>query len=89
MEHGPARDDEVNVVWKGHNYGWDPVPGYDESRPMTDTRRYPGATGAKWRSGSPTVATSGGTFISGSKWGSWNGRLAVAMLKGEGIKMFR
>jgi glucose/arabinose dehydrogenase len=88
VEHGPARDDEINLVWKGNNYGWSPTPGYSESRPMTDKRRYPDANGAKWSSGSPTVATSGGTFISGSRWGSWNGKLAVAMLKGEGIKLF-
>jgi len=88
VEQGPARDDEVNLVWSGRNFGWDPTPGYDESRPMTDKRRHPEANGAKWSSGSPTVATSGGTFISGSRWGSWNGVLAVAMLKGAGIKLF-
>jgi glucose/arabinose dehydrogenase len=88
VEQGTSRDDEVNLVWGGHNYGWDPTPGYDESRPMTDKRRYPSANGAKWSSGSPTVATSGATFISGSRWGSWNGVLAVGMLKGQGIKLF-
>jgi glucose/arabinose dehydrogenase len=88
VEHGPTRDDDVNRVWMGRNYGWDPRPGYNESRPMTDKRRYPRAIGAKWRSGSPTVAASGAAFFSGSRWGTWNGRLAVAMLKGEGIKVF-
>ena len=28
-----------------------------------------------------TVATSGMTFLSGTKWGPWNGALAVAALK--------
>ena len=88
VEHGTDRDDEINRVWQGHNYGWSPTPGYNEARPMTDKTRYPKAISARWRSGLPTVATSGGTFISGSKWGSWNGRLAVAMLKGEGILLF-
>jgi len=88
IEHGTGRDDEVNLVWSGKNFGWDPTPGYDESRPMTDKGRYPNANGAKWRSGSPTVATSGGTFLSGSRWESWNGKLAVAMLKGQGVKLF-
>lgn len=87
-EHGPARDDEVNRILKGRNYGWSPTPGYNESRPMTDTRRYPRAYAAKWRSGSPTVATSGATFLTGSRWKSWNGRLAVAMLKGKGVRLF-
>ena len=35
VEHGPSRDDEVNLLRPGGNGGWDPVPGYDESRPMT------------------------------------------------------
>ena len=88
-EHGTDRDDEINRIFRGANYGWSPIPGgYNETRPMTDKTRYPKAISARWRSGFPTVATSGGTFISGSKWGSWNGRLAVAMLKGQGILLF-
>jgi glucose/arabinose dehydrogenase len=87
VEQGTSRDDEVNRVWSGRNYGWDPTPGYDESRPMTDKKRHPHANGAKWRSGKHTVATCGATFISGAAWGPWNGRLAVAMLKGEGVKL--
>ena len=43
-EHGTDRDDEVNVVVRGANYGWDPVPGYDESTPMTDLTKFPSAT---------------------------------------------
>jgi glucose/arabinose dehydrogenase len=88
VEHGPTRDDEINLVVKGGNYGWNPVPGYNEDVPMTDLARYSKAITAKWTSGSPTVATSGATFLSGSRWGSWNGVLAVAMLKGQGIMLF-
>lgn len=87
-EHGPARDDEVNRILKGRNYGWSPTPGYNEKRSMTDRSRYKKAYRAKWRSGSPTVATSGATFLTGSRWKSWNGRLVVAMLKGQGVKVF-
>lgn len=89
VEHGPDRDDELNFVVKGGNYGWNPVPGYNEDVPMTDLNRYPNAVPAKWSSGFPTVATSGAAFLSGKKWGSWNGLLAVAMLKGQGILLFK
>ena len=34
-EHGSSRDDEVNLIARSANYGWNPVPGYDESGPMT------------------------------------------------------
>lgn len=88
VEHGSDRDDEVNRVLKGRNYGWSPTPGYNEKRAMTDKKRYPKAYSAKWRSGYPTVATSGATFLNGSQWKSWNGRLVVAMLKGQGVKLF-
>ena len=87
VEQGTNRDDEVNRVFRGDNYGWNPSPGYDESHAMTDRRRHPDATSAKWRSGSPTVATCGATFLSGARWQSWNGVLAVAMLKGQGVKL--
>ena len=88
VEHGTSRDDEINRIFEGDNYGWAPTPGYNESRPMTDKRRFPNAHGPKWKSGSSTVATSGATFLTGSRWETWNGRLAVAMLKGEGVKLF-
>ncbi|CAL8978093.1 Aldose sugar dehydrogenase YliI [Propionicimonas sp. T2.31MG-18] len=88
VEHGTNRDDEVNYVTKGSNYGWSPTPGYNEKRSMTDTRRYPKARKAAWRSGYPTVATSGATFLSGAQWGDWDGMLAVAELKGQGILLF-
>jgi len=89
VEHGTGRDDEINLVVKGANYGWSPTPGYNEARSMTDRKRFPKARKALWSSGNPTVATSGATFLSGTQWGSWNGVLAVAMLKGQGVLLFR
>lgn len=88
LEHGTNRDDEVNLVLKGRNYGWSPTPGYNEKRSMTDRKRFPHAVRAAWSSGYPTVATSGATFLSGSRWGSWDGVLAVGLLKGQGIMLF-
>jgi glucose/arabinose dehydrogenase len=79
-EHGPDRDDELNRIVPG-NFGWDPVPGYDQAQPMTDFAKFPSAVGAIKSSGTPTVAPSGATFVSGSQWGAWNGKLVVALLK--------
>ena len=31
VEHGTDRDDEVNQLAGGDNYGWNPVPGYNET----------------------------------------------------------
>ena len=85
VEHGSDRDDEVNVEVAGGNYGWNPVPGYNESVPMTDRQKYPNAVRARWSSGYPTVAPSGGTFLTGSAWGRWQGALAVGILKDTGV----
>lgn len=82
-EHGPDVDDEVNLVLAGSNYGWDPNSGgrYDQNVPMTDTGDFPDAVEAAWRSGDPTLAPGGITFLDDPAWGEWDGALAVAMLK--------
>lgn len=89
VEHGPDRDDEVNVLRAGGNYGWDPVPGYNESVPMTDVVRFPDAVRPAWRSGYPTIAPSGGTFLSGRRWGTWDGAFLMAVLKGAHLRLLR
>ena len=88
VEHGPRVDDEINLLVAGGNYGWDPVPGYNESVPMTDRAKFPGAVAAKWSSGSPTLAVSGGIFLEGRQWGVWEGRLAVATLRDSRLRLF-
>jgi len=89
IEHGPDRDDEINRLVRRGNYGWDPVPGYNESVPMTDLHKFPHAIRAVWSSGFPTIAPSGGTFLVGRQWRNWNGALAVAVLKGMQLRVFR
>lgn len=89
VEHGSYRDDEINLLVGGANYGWDPVPGYDESVPMTDLGKFPGARTAVWSSGDPTIATSGAAFLQGAQWRNWNGALAVATLKDSDLRIFR
>ena len=88
VEHGPRLDDEINLLSGGGNYGWDPVPGYDEGVPMTDLAKFSGAVEARWSSGNPTLATSGGIFLEGAQWGRWDGRLVVATLKGSSLRLF-
>ncbi len=89
IEHGTDRDDEVNRDVKGGNYGWNPVPGYDESTPMTDYSLPGRQIGARWRSGYPTIATSGGVWVTGERWGGYRGTLAVCALVGERMVLMR
>jgi len=79
VEHGPSIDDEVNRLVDGGNYGWNPVPGYNQTVPMT----FAGAIPATWSSGNPTIAPSGATFLAGTQWRGWNGAMAIAVLKGS------
>jgi glucose/arabinose dehydrogenase len=90
VEHGPDRDDEVNLLQAGGNYGWDPDGNgsYDESVPMTD-ESIPGAVPAVWSSGSPTVAPSGAAFLDGDQWGAYDGLLLVGLLKAQGVLALR
>ena len=89
VEHGSYRDDEVNRLVAGGDFGWNPVPGYDESVPMTD-QSLPGVQQeAKWSSGEPTLATSGAAWVHGSQWGRLEGTLAVAALKGARVLFMR
>ncbi|MCG8920525.1 PQQ-dependent sugar dehydrogenase [Actinokineospora sp. PR83] len=86
-EHGPDKNDEVNLLAAGANYGWDPSQGgtvseYDESVPMTDLTRFPDAVPAKWESGPTTEAVCASAFLDGEQWGALNGALVVTALKG-------
>jgi glucose/arabinose dehydrogenase len=89
VEHGSFRDDEVNLLVAGGDYGWNPVPGYDESVPMTDQSLPGQQQDAAWSSGTPTVATSGAAWVQGSQWGRLEGMLAVAALKGSAVLFLR
>jgi glucose/arabinose dehydrogenase len=91
VEHGPSRDDEVNLLRPGGNYGYDPDGEdgrYDESVPMTDLD-IPGAIPAVWSSGEQTIAPSGGTFLDGEQWGSYDGLMLIGVLKDRGVLALR
>lgn len=92
IEQGTRRDDEVNLLAAGNNYGYRPDRApviYDESVPMTDPDRVPGAVAAVWSSGAPTIATPGGTFVSGPDWGEWDGALAVTAQQGQKMLLLK
>jgi glucose/arabinose dehydrogenase/cytochrome c5 len=84
-EHGPNTADEVNVLVKGHNYGWNLVskqgpPTYKISEAgMDDPVTY----------FAPTFAPSGIAFYTGTKYAGWkNTSLFVSGLAGQALKRF-
>lgn len=88
VEHGPDVDDELNPLLPG-NFGWNPIPFYNESVPMTDLDLFPEAISAIWSSGEPTLGTSDVEVIEGEEWQGWNGAVAIASLAGERVKIVR
>ncbi|MGX7825357.1 PQQ-dependent sugar dehydrogenase [Actinokineospora sp. 24-640] len=92
-EHGPDKNDEINLLTPGGNYGWDPaqggmVEGYDEDVPMTDLTRYPDAVPAIWESGDTTEAICAATFLTGPQWGDLDGALVATALRGAKLMIF-
>jgi glucose/arabinose dehydrogenase len=81
-EHGPSRDDEVNWIRPGRNYGWPCVTGNNHHTGLCGGTYTPPA----WSSGSSTLATSGSTFISSTAWGTWNRNLFVSTLKESDLR---
>ncbi|NNE96503.1 MAG: DUF4214 domain-containing protein [Acidimicrobiales bacterium] len=87
VEHGPSSDDEVNRIVPGGNYGWNPVPGYNESVPMTDLAEFPDAVPAAWATGFPTLALADGEFLTAPQWGAWRNGFAVSALKNQSLRV--
>jgi glucose/arabinose dehydrogenase len=83
VEHGPDRDDEVNRIVGGGNYGWPCYTGAglrmtSYAGPCSPASSY---RNPAWSSGSTTWATSNGVFLITPNWGDWNGHLVIATLK--------
>ena len=79
-EHGPTGGDEINIIDKGHNYGWGVVsmglePGitHQHQAGMDDPIAYY----------TPTIAPSGIAFYSGNRYPGWKNNLFVAALAGQ------
>ena len=88
IEHGPDRDDEINRIVPGKNYGWPCYTG--NGNPYQTSGCGPASSYSRpaWWSGFPTLATSNGVFMTGTAWGSWSGNLFVSTLKERDIRRF-
>jgi glucose/arabinose dehydrogenase len=79
IEPGDDTQDEINILIAGSNYGYPLLRGVAGRAGYADPA---------WASGSGSVATSGGEFLSGAQWGGWNGTLVVATTKEADLRRY-
>jgi glucose/arabinose dehydrogenase len=79
-EHGPTGGDEVNVIQKGHNYGWGVIsmglqPGIDHQHQagMDDPITYY----------TPSIGPSGMSFYTAGRYPGWKNSLFLSALAGQ------
>jgi aldose sugar dehydrogenase len=82
-EHGPQGGDEINIIEKGHNYGWGVItmgvqPGITERTHEGMEQPIVYYT--------PTIAPSGITFYTGNKYPQWKNNLFVSALGGQQLR---
>lgn len=87
-EHSPERDDELNILRPGANYGWPIYVGYRRWAGMVPELPGPEFSDPAYGSGVTTLAMSGIGFVTGPQWGSWSGSLFVATLKEMDLRRF-
>lgn len=87
-EHGPASDDEINIIEKGRNYGWPDVPGKcdaggEQTFCTANNVREPIQI---W---TPTIAPSGIDYYNSNLIPQWKNSLLVATLKNRRLMQLR
>ncbi len=89
IDRGPNRENEVDVIVPGGNYGWDPASrstsNYQtDGVPMTDLS-ISGARPAAWNSGTDSPGLGPALFVAGSQWGSLSCDLVISNTAGPRV----
>lgn len=79
-EHGPANDDEINLIEKGRNYGWPEVEGFcdlEREKAFCSNNNVAEPLIAY----TPTLAVAGIDIYTGSMFPDWQNKLLMVSLK--------
>lgn len=79
-EHGPATDDEINLIQKGRNYGWPNVAGFCD-QPSEMTFCTDSNVVAPLYAWTPTIATSGIDYYDHPMFPGWQQSILMTTLK--------
>jgi aldose sugar dehydrogenase len=87
-EHGPASDDEVNIIEKGRNYGWPDVKGFCNE---TTEQAFCTANNVKEpiKAWTPTLAVSGMDYYNSNLIPQWKNSLLLATLKNSRLMQLK
>jgi glucose/arabinose dehydrogenase len=79
-EHGPANDDEINIIEKGRNYGWPDIEGFCNT---SNEQNFCAAHNIKEpiKAWTPTIAPSGLDYYDNDEIPQWKNSLLLATLK--------
>ncbi len=86
-EHGPRGGDELNIITRGHNYGW-PAITYGINYNGTIISKYTARDGmdqpvVHW---TPSISPSGLTIYSGDRFPAWRGNVFLGALSGQHLR---
>lgn len=87
-EHGPAIEDELNIILKGNNYGWPNVNGPCDGSEQT----FCTANNIKepiWSSGTSTIAVCGIDYYNNDRISSWKNSILMTTLKDQSLRQLK
>lgn len=89
-EHGPAGGDEINLIHKGANYGW-PLVSFGRHYDGTPVGESPYREGVEppIHHFTPSIGISQIAFYEGDQFPEWRGRLLVASLGQEELRLLQ
>ncbi len=85
-EHGPATDDEINLIKKGRNYGWPDVKGYCDKSGETAFCRDSNIV-EPLKAWTPTIAPCGLDYYNHEEIPEWQSTLLLVNLKQDDLRV--
>ncbi|MEM7384000.1 MAG: PQQ-dependent sugar dehydrogenase, partial [Verrucomicrobiota bacterium] len=91
-EHGPRGGDELNLILKGHNYGWPVIThgmNYDGTPMTANSKTHQEGMDQPLTYWVPSIATCGIDFYDGDRFPGWKNDLFIAALKSQEVRRIR
>lgn len=87
-EHGPNNDDEINLISKGHNYGWPNIHGYPD---LDNEKKYAqdSIITEPLKAWTPTLGTAGLAYYNDESIPEWKNALLSVNLKGRSLRVLK